>query len=252
MSASCRTHYHVKVLVMNIYRAIREEMLVPIHPAGWPFIALFAVITAVITSYYALFAVIGVPLTLWCVYFFRNPVRVTPQKEGWLIAPADGRVIAIGEAEPEAEMNLPEGKYRRVAIFMNVFDVHVNRAPIAGKVTDILYRKGKFVNASLDKASTDNERLAMTMEVDNKRKTKIAIVQIAGLVARRILCDAKVSDHLSAGQVFGLIRFGSRVDIWMPLDTNVTVLIGQRCVAGETLIADLTNVTQEPDGSIER
>ena len=237
---------------MNIYRAIREEMLVPIHPAGWPFIALFAVVTALIGYYWPLFFAAGVPLTLWVVYFFRNPLRTVPQKEGWLIAPADGRVIAIGEAEPEAEMNLPMGKYRRVAIFMNVFDVHVNRAPIAGQVTDIVYRKGKFVNASLDKASTENERLAMTMEVDNKAKTKIAVVQIAGLVARRILCDAKMGDQLSVGQIFGLIRFGSRVDIWMPLETNVMVLVGQKTVAGETLIADLSNIQQEPTGSVAR
>ena len=237
---------------MNIYRAIREEVLVPIHPAGWPFIILFALVSILLGAYIPLTLAAGVPLTLWCVYFFRNPVRTIPQGEGWLIAPADGRVISIGEAVPEAEMNLPEGKYRRVAIFMNVFDVHVNRAPIAGKVTDILYRKGKFVNASLDKASTDNERLAMTIEVDNKAKTKIGVVQIAGLVARRILCDAKVGDSLSVGQIFGLIRFGSRVDIWMPLDTNVMVLVGQKTVAGETLIADLTNTQQEPTGSVAR
>ena len=237
---------------MNIYRAIREEVLVPIHPAGWPFIILFALVSILLGAYIPLTLAAGVPLTLWCVYFFRNPVRTIPQGEGWLIAPADGRVISIGEAVPEAEMNLPEGKYRRVAIFMNVFDVHVNRAPVAGKVTDILYRKGKFVNASLDKASTDNERLAMTIEVDNKAKTKIGVVQIAGLVARRILCDAKVGDSLSVGQIFGLIRFGSRVDIWMPLDTNVMVLVGQKTVAGETLIADLTNTQQEPTGSVAR
>ena len=237
---------------MNIIRAIREEVFVPIHPAGWPFIAAFAVVTVLIGYYVPLFFAVGVPLTLWCVYFFRNPARVIPQKAGWLVAPADGRVISIGEAVPEAEMNLPEGKYRRVAIFMNVFDVHVNRAPIAGKVTDILYRKGKFVNASLDKASTDNERLAMTMEVENKAKTKIAVVQIAGLVARRILCDAKVSDSLSVGQIFGLIRFGSRVDVWMPLDTNVMVLVGQKTIAGETVIADLSNKQHEPDDAITR
>ncbi|MGC6517757.1 MAG: phosphatidylserine decarboxylase [Candidatus Puniceispirillaceae bacterium] len=237
---------------MNIYRAIREEVFVPIHPAGWPFIAAFAAVTLVVGYHGNWFYAIGVPLTLWCIYFFRNPVRTIPQKEGWIIAPADGRVISIGEAEPEAEMNLPAGKYRRVAIFMNVFDVHVNRAPIAGTVTDIMYRKGKFVNASLDKASTDNERLAMTMEVPGKKDIKIAVVQIAGLVARRILCHAKVGDTLSPGQVFGLIRFGSRVDIWMPLETNVMVLVGQRTVAGETVIADLTNTQQEPSGSIER
>ncbi len=237
---------------MNIYRAIREEVLVPIHPAGWPFIIVFALVTGLIGYYVPLFLAVGIPLTLWCVYFFRNPVRTIPQGEGWLIAPADGRVISIGEAVPEAEMNLPEGKYRRVAIFMNVFDVHVNRSPIAGKVTDSLYRKGKFVNASLDKASTDNERLALTIEVDNQAKTKIGVVQIAGLVARRILCEAKIGDSLSAGQIFGLIRFGSRVDIWMPLETNVMVLVGQKTVAGETVIADLTNTQQEPTGSIAR
>ena len=237
---------------MNIYRAIREEVLVPIHPAGWPFIAAFGAVTLMIGYYVPAFFAIGIPLSLWCVYFFRNPVRIVPQAEGWLVAPADGRVIDIAEAEPEAEMNLPAGRYRRVAIFMNVFDVHVNRAPIAGTVTDILYRKGKFVNASLDKASIDNERLAMTMRVNNKAKTKIAVVQIAGLVARRILCDAKINDSLSVGQIFGLIRFGSRVDVWMPVDTNVMVRVGQKTIAGETVIADLSNKIPEPTGSLER
>lgn len=237
---------------MNIYRAIREEVFVPIHPAGWPFIALFAGVTILIGAFFKSFFIIGVPLTLWCVYFFRNPPRMIPQKQGWLVAPADGRVISIDEAEPEAEMNLPEGEWRRVAIFMNVFDVHVNRSPIAATITHKLYREGKFVNASLDKASTDNERLALTMQVDDIKDVTIAVVQIAGLVARRILCDAQIGDRLSAGQIFGLIRFGSRVDIWMPASTPVMVLPGQKCVAGETVIADLTGIAKEPDGGTSR
>ena len=237
---------------MNIYRAIKEEVFVPIHPAGWPFIGIFAAVTLIIGYYWQPFYWAGVSLTLWCVYFFRNPPRTVPQKAGWLIAPADGRVIDIAEAEPEAEMMLPEGRYRRVAIFMNVFDVHVNRSPIAGTITNKIYHEGQFVNASLDKASTENERLALTLEVDGPRKVSIAVVQIAGLVARRIICQSAVGDRLNVGQIFGLIRFGSRVDVWMPHDTNVLVLPGQRCIAGETVIADLTNGQSEPEGSIER
>lgn len=237
---------------MNIYRAIREEVLVPIHPAGWPFIALFAVISLAVTYLWEPFLPIGVALTLWCVYFFRNPPRIVPQSEGWIVAPADGRVLSIDEAEPEPEMGLKEGKWRRVAIFMNVFDVHVNRAPIAGQITHKHYAPGKFVNASLDKASTDNERLALTVDAEGPVKTQIAFVQIAGLVARRILCHSQIGDKLSVGQIYGLIRFGSRVDIWMPAETNVLVLPGQKCVAGETVIADLANRQQEPSGGLER
>ena len=224
---------------MNIYRAIKEEMLVPIHPAGWPFITLFAAITVIIGLAFEPFFWFGVPATLWCVYFFRNPPRVTPSDSLAVIAPADGRVLSVGEADLPPELNLPEGRWRCISIFMNVFDVHVNRSPIAGEVADSHYVKGAFVNASLDKANVDNERLALVLNTQNDAVPQIGCVQIAGLVARRILCDVDIGDRLRAGQVYGLIRFGSRVDIWVPVSAEPMVLAGQRTLAGETILARL-------------
>ena len=224
---------------MNIYRAIKEEMLVPIHPAGWPFIMLFAAITVIIGLAFEPFFWVGVPASLWCVYFFRNPPRVTPSDSLAVIAPADGRVLSVDEADLPPELNLPEGRWRCISIFMNVFDVHVNRSPIAGEVADSHYVKGAFVNASLDKANIDNERLALMLTTQNDAVPKIGVVQIAGLVARRILCDVDIGDRLRAGQVYGLIRFGSRVDIWVPVSVEPMVMVGQRTLAGETLLAKL-------------
>ena len=224
---------------MNIYRAIKEEMLVPIHRAGWPFIALFAAITVIIGLAFEPFFWLGVPATLWCVYFFRNPLRVTPSDPLAVIAPADGRVLSVGEAELPPELNLPDGRWRCISIFMNVFDVHVNRSPISGEVADSHYVKGAFVNASLDKANIDNERLALVLKTHNNSVPQIGCVQIAGLVARRILCDVDIGDRLNAGQVYGLIRFGSRVDVWLPLSAEPLVLVGQRTLAGETVLAKL-------------
>ena len=228
--------------LMHIFRAIKEEMLVPIHPAGWPFILVFVLVTLAIASFWPWFLVAGVPLSLWCVYFFRNPPRVSPQAEGLVLAPADGRVILAGEAVLPAELELPAGRYQRVAIFMNVFDVHVNRAPLAAEVMARSHHPGKFVNASLDKASQDNERLALSLQAPNPAggSWPVGVVQIAGLVARRILCSAEAGDRLNAGQPYGLIRFGSRVDVWLPVTANLQVLVGQKAVAGETVLADLT------------
>jgi phosphatidylserine decarboxylase len=225
---------------MNIVTAIKEEMLVPIHPAGWPFIALFALVTFGISYFlFPLFAIIGVPFTLWCVYFFRNPPRVLPLDAELVIAPADGRVLSTDVAPLPAELSSLEGEYRCIAIFMNVFDVHVNRSPVNGIISAKTYIPGAFVNASLDKASHDNERMALVLDVEDKPSLKIGVVQIAGLVARRILCERDEKDRLSAGQVFGLIRFGSRVDVWIPKEYDALVYPGQRTLAGETVIADL-------------
>ena len=225
---------------MNIVTAIKEEMLVPIHPAGWPFIALFALVTFGISYFlFPLFAIIGVPLTLWCVYFFRNPPRVLPLDAELVIAPADGRVLSTDVVPLPAELSSLEGEYRCIAIFMNVFDVHVNRSPVNGIISAKTYIPGAFVNASLDKASHDNERMALVLDVEDKPSLKIGVVQIAGLVARRILCERDEKDRLSAGQVFGLIRFGSRVDVWIPKEYDALVYPGQRTLAGETVIADL-------------
>ena len=232
---------------MNIYKAITEEVLVPIHPAGWPFIFIFVVSSILITMFWPPFILPGVLLSLWCVYFFRNPVRTTPVTENFVVAPADGRVLSIGEASLPEDLDLPDGEWRRVAIFMNVFDVHVNRAPVAGHVTATSYHKGAFLNASLDKASEANERQNIVMETSAGQL--VGIVQIAGLVARRILLEAGVGDRLAVGQQFGIIRFGSRVDLWLPASTPVLVMPGQRTVAGEKVIADLSGALVEPRDS---
>ena len=214
------------------------SVFVPIHPEGRRFVAAFAVATLLLFLFLpAAFGWLGVVLTLWCWYFFRDPQRVTPVRKGLVVSPADGRVSDIRKMAPPPELDLEEGEYTRVSIFMNVFDVHVNRSPVDGCVIALTYIPGKFLNAELDKASTDNERQAFTIEM--KDGTRIGVVQIAGLVARRILRFVDRDDELLAGQRFGLIRFGSRLDVWLPAGVAPSVLLGQRTYAGETVIADL-------------
>jgi phosphatidylserine decarboxylase len=232
---------------MNIYKSVTKEVLVPIHPAGWRFIFIFVLASLLISYYWSPFVMPGTLLSLWCVYFFRNPVRTTPVTDNLVIAPADGRVLSTGISEVPEDLDLPAGEWRRISIFMNVFDVHVNRAPVSGKVVATSYHKGQFVNASLDKASILNERQNVVMEMGTgKKAARIGVVQIAGLVARRILLETSVGDHLSVGQQFGIIRFGSRVDVWLPASTPVLVLAGQKTIAGETAIADLSGHIAEP------
>ena len=228
---------------MTIIDSIKTSMLVPIHSAGIPFIAIFAILTVIMGWFWSPLYFFGLVLTLWCIYFFRNPVRITPilsgtNKNNLIISPADGRVIEISKITPDEEIGLPAGNWTRVCVFMNVFDVHVNRSPMLGKIFYKNYIPGSFFNASLDKASSENERLILGMETENGKK--IAFVQIAGLVARRIICDVGIGSLLKAGEVFGLIRFGSRVDIYFPSDVSVMVLKGQKMIAGETIIGDFT------------
>ena len=219
----------------------------PIHPAGWPFIFLFILVSAVATYFWAWFVLPGSFLSLWCIYFFRNPKRTTPVSDHLVISPADGRVLSTGIMPVPDDLDLPKGEWRRISIFMNVFDVHVNRAPVAGKVIATSYHKGAFLNASLDKASEQNERQNMVLEMASGQA--VGVVQIAGLVARRILLEAAVGDHLNIGQQYGIIRFGSRVDVWLPASTPVAVLAGQTAVAGETILADLSGaMTEITDG----
>jgi phosphatidylserine decarboxylase len=232
---------------MTIIDSIKTSMLVPIHSAGIPFIAIFAILTLMIGWFWSPLYFFGLVLTLWCVYFFRNPVRVTPilsgtNKNNLIISPADGRVIEISKITPNEEIGLPVGSWTRVCVFMNVFDVHVNRSPMLGKIFYKNYISGSFFNASLDKASSENERLILGMDTENGKK--IAFVQIAGLVARRIICDVDIGSSLKAGEVFGLIRFGSRVDVYFPSEVSVMVLKGQKMIAGETIIADFTKSTK--------
>ena len=232
---------------MTIIDSIKTSMLVPIHSAGIPFIAIFAILTFIIGWFWSPLYFFGLVLTLWCVYFFRNPVRVTPvlsgtNKNNLIVSPADGRVIEISQITPDEEIGLPVGSWTRVCVFMNVFDVHVNRSPMLGKIFYKNYIPGSFFNASLDKASSENERLILGMDTENGKK--IAFVQIAGLVARRIICDVDIGSSLKAGKVFGLIRFGSRVDVYFPSEVSVMVLKGQKMIAGETIIADFTKSTK--------
>lgn len=216
-----------------------KPVLVPIHSAGWPFIAIFASLTFIGGLLWAPIFFIGGILTAWCTYFFRDPVRSTPNREGLVISPADGVIQMITEAVPPAELDMPIEPLTRVSVFMNVFDVHVNRAPVDGHISGLGYRAGKFLNASLDKASEDNERQAVKIRTENG--TEIAFVQIAGLVARRILCWVERDQPIRAGERFGMIRFGSRVDVYLPDGVAPLVVVGQRAVAGETVLADLSS-----------
>lgn len=214
-----------------------KSVLVPIHRDGWPFIGLFAVVTVSLAYVAQPLGWVGLALTAWCTYFFRNPERVTPARAGLVISPADGVVQLIDQAAPPAELGMGNAPRTRVAVFMNVFNVHVNRSPADGTVTAASYRPGKFFNASLDKASEFNERQSLRLTLDDGRD--LACVQIAGLVARRIRCDIGEGAKVRAGERFGLIRFGSRLDIYLPEGAVPLVAVGQRAIAGETVIADL-------------
>ena len=210
----------------------------PLHPAGLPFVGIAAVLWAFITwPLGATGFFIGLILTTWVAYFFRDPARVTPQKAGLIIAPADGKICSIMEAPPPVELGMGDEPMTKISIFMNVFNVHVNRAPCDGTIVTTNYRPGLFVNASLDKASEDNERMALRHRMPNGQE--IAYVQIAGLIARRILCFVKPNEEVKAGQRFGLIRFGSRVDVYLPKGTAPLVILGQTTTAGETVLADI-------------
>jgi len=213
-----------------------KTLLVPIHRAGWPFIAIFAVATILLNTVSEALGLAGVVLTLWCIYFFRDPERVTPTRGGLIISPADGVVQLIDQAAPPEELEMGDAKRWRVCVFMNVFNVHVNRVPISGTIAKMSYRPGKFLNASLDKASEFNERQSLALTMEDGRD--IAFVQIAGLVARRILCDVHEGQAMNTGERFGMIRFGSRVDVYLPEGAEPLVLVGQTSVGGETVIAD--------------
>jgi phosphatidylserine decarboxylase len=218
--------------------------LTPIHRDGWKFVAIFAAVTLLLFWIGAWpLGWLGVVATLWCAYFFRDPERVTPLRAGLVVAPADGRVSAISTVVPPLELDLGREPCPRVSIFMNVFDVHVNRAPIDARIARLAYVPGLFLSADLDKASEDNERQALTLELDDGRR--LGVVQIAGLVARRIVKFVEEGDRLQAGQRFGLIRFGSRVDVYLPKGARPLVAVGQRSVAGETVLADLAS--DEPE-----
>ena len=215
----------------------------PIHREGWKFVAIFAVITLILSQLWGPLFWPGLVLTAWCFYFFRDPERFVPQGDELVVSPADGVVSQIVKMPPPAELELGTDPLIRISVFMNVFNCHVNRVPIGGTIRQITYHEGKFVNASLDKASEDNERNAVTVETE--KGVKIGVIQIAGLVARRILCLAEVGDQLATGERFGLIRFGSRLDVFLPEGIQPAVCVGQTAVAGETILAELGDNQKE-------
>ncbi len=218
--------------------------IAPIHREGRPFIAIAAAATLLIGWFVTPLFWIGLFLTGWCAYFFRDPARVTPVLDDLVVSPADGRVSCVGAAPPPRELGLSDTPMTRISIFMSVFDVHVNRAPIGGRIVRAAYKAGAFLNADLDKASDDNERNGLIIETDEGRH--IGVVQIAGLVARRIVSFKREGERVEIGERFGLIRFGSRLDVYLPEGARPLVAEGQRAIAGETPIADLSGKTAPP------
>jgi phosphatidylserine decarboxylase len=225
-------------LLATITRAIP-----PINREGWPFVAIALILTVVLGHFWQPLFWLLLGLTLWVALFFRDPQRVTPVGEGLVIAPADGRVSHVGTVLPPPELGLPAEEMLRVSIFMNVFNVHVNRMPISGRIERIVYTPGKFLNAELDKASEFNERNGLVIAHPGGT---VACVQIAGLVARRIVVWTKEGVELSAGERFGMIRFGSRLDVYLPADVVPLVALGQTTLAGETILADLADRSRPP------
>jgi phosphatidylserine decarboxylase len=225
-----------------------QSAIAPIHPAGWVFIAIAGTATLLLSWLWPPLGWVGAAATAWVAYFFRDPERVTPTRPGLIVSPADGRVQPILRAAPPAELGMGSEPLTRISIFLNVFDVHVNRVPAEGEIVALNYRPGKFINAALDKASEDNERMSVRMRTVDGRE--IAFVQIAGLVARRIVCDLKPGQMVRAGQRFGLIRFGSRVDVYLPDGVAPLVVAGQRAVAGETVLADLASSEPARTGEV--
>lgn len=225
-----------------------KDILIPIHRAGWPFIGA-AVVTALLLSllWEPLFW-IGLLAAAFCTYFFRDPERITPVRAGLVVSPADGLVSAVESAVPPIELGMGDAPLTRISIFLNVFDVHINRAPADGTISALSYRKGTFVNAVLDKASDENERQSVRMTTLDGRD--IAFVQIAGLIARRIVCDLVQGQAVQAGERFGLIRFGSRTDVYLPNGVAPLVAPGQRMIGGETVVADLQSSEGPRSGEV--
>jgi phosphatidylserine decarboxylase len=235
---------------MSIVHSLRRQ-LAPIHPEGYLFVFGFAVATLILWWMWSALGSLGLIATLWCAYFFRDPVRVTPVRHDVVVAPADGVVSFAGFAAPPPELGLGMAPVQRVSIFLSIFDCHVNRAPVEGQVAQIVYHPGLFISADLDKASEDNERNSIVIDTPSGR---FGVVQIAGLVARRIVCFTHAGALLAAGERIGLIRFGSRVDVYLPQGAHIVVGLDSRAVAGETVIAQLAADIEAPpfEGTFQR
>ena len=224
----------------------RTYLLPPLHPEGPGFVGIFALVSLVLWGLWAPLGLVGLGATVWCFYFFRDPDRIIPTRDGLVISPADGYVQMIVQAAPPPELEMDPTPLTRVSVFMSVFDCHVNRTPIAGTIVREDYTPGKFLNATLDKASEDNERQAIRLKTADGKE--FAIVQIAGLVARRIRCDVRKDQNVVTGQRIGMIRFGSRVDVYLPKGVNPLVAVGQHAVAGETVLADMNSSEAQRSG----
>ena len=211
-----------------------DKIFPKIHNEGYKFLVIFGFVTLILYFISDFLGLIGLVLTIWVYYFFRDPDRVSINDDNYLVSPADGLVLQVEDTNGPKELNLEDKKFKKVSIFMNVFDCHVNRTPCSGKVTEILYKPGKFLNASLDKASEDNER--NYYKISNSSGEDIIVVQIAGLIARRIVCEVKENNELNQGDRIGMIRFGSRADIYFE-NYNPLVKVNQKTIAGETILA---------------
>jgi len=214
-----------------------RSVLAPIHPDGWRFIA--AAVLAALLLFWLGVAPLGwlaLAVAAWITYFFRDPWRVTPSRMGLVVSAADGVVVAADRVPPPKELDMGEAPMTRIGVFLNVFDVHVNRVPMGGRVKKLAYSKGRFLNASLDKASEENERMAI--RIASTEGPDVAVVQIAGLIARRIVCTLKEGQEVATGERLGLIRFGSRTDVYLPAEWAPLVVKGQRVIGGETVVAD--------------
>jgi len=211
-----------------------SKIFPPIHTEGYKFLVIAVFITIILMVFSSFFGTIGLLLTVWVYYFFRDPERVIIEDDNYLVSPADGEVIKVEEVDGPKEVGLENKKFKKISIFMNVFDCHVNRTPCAGTVEDILYKPGKFLNASFDKASEDNER--NYYKIKDTSGNNIIVVQIAGLIARRIVCETNNGQTLSQGERIGMIRFGSRADVYYE-NYEPLVKVGQKAISGETLLA---------------
>ncbi len=227
---------------MSVLSSISRQ-LSPVHKEGYIFIAAFFAISLLLFWLWPPLGWPGLILTAWCAYFFRDPVRLTPVRDGLVISPADGVVSMVGAFAPPPELGLGDDKLQRVSVFMSVFDCHVNRAPVTGRIVKIAYKPGLFLNADLDKASEDNERSGMIIETGHGR---FGVVQIAGLIARRIVSFVREGDTIGTGERFGLIRFGSRVDVYLPAGARLLVDVGSKAIAGETMLADMKTSDPQP------
>lgn len=223
---------------MSVFFSLKAG-LVPIHKAGYPFIFTATVAAVLLWFIWSPLGWVAGVIALWVCYFFRDPSRITPQQQGLVISPADGRISMIARVTPPEELGLTDGTMLRISVFMSIFDCHVNRMPVAGKITHIAYRLGRFFNADLDKASENNERNGLVIETEYG---SVAVVQVAGLIARRIIHWVSAGQVMTAGERFGLIRFGSRLDVYLPENCTVLVSVGQTALAGETVLADLENL----------